>query len=68
MADSKKRLIKARKADTKQKVTLSLDSETYKKFQEFCEDRAIMLSKKVELFMKSFLEWQKTGVERRKRK
>jgi hypothetical protein len=38
------------------KVTLSLDDAVYKKFQKYCEENAIMLSKKVEIFMKKFLE------------
>ncbi|MBW2976651.1 hypothetical protein KY347_04355 [Candidatus Woesearchaeota archaeon] len=40
----------------KKKVTLSIDSETYDIFQKYCEENAIMLSKKVELFMKMCLE------------
>ncbi len=40
----------------KQKVTLSIDSKTYKEFQDYCEEHAIMLSKKIELFMKKVLE------------
>ncbi|MBW2976652.1 hypothetical protein KY347_04360 [Candidatus Woesearchaeota archaeon] len=36
----------------KKKVTLSIDSETYDSFQRFCQDNAIMLSKRIELFMK----------------
>ena len=40
----------------KKKVTLSIDSATYKKFKEYCEENAIMLSKKVELFMKKEME------------
>ena len=36
----------------KQKVTLSIDEEVYHKFQKYCEDHAIMLSKKIELWMK----------------
>jgi hypothetical protein len=39
----------------KQKVTLSIDSKVYKEFQKYCEENAIMLSKKVELFMKKEL-------------
>jgi len=34
------------------KVTLSIDSAIYDSFQRYCEENAIMLSKKVELFMK----------------
>ena len=40
----------------KQKVTLSIDSKIYKEFQKYCEENAIMLSKKIELFMKKELE------------
>ena len=43
-------------SNSKQKVTLSIDSDTYKKFQDYCETNAIMLSKKIELFMKKELE------------
>ena len=35
----------------KRKVTLSLDDQVYKKFQKYCEENAIMLSKKVEIIM-----------------
>lgn len=38
------------------KVTLSIDSSTYEAFQKYCEDNAIMLSKKIELWMKQELE------------
>ena len=44
----------------KQKVTLSIDSEVYKQFQDFCQEYAFMLSKKVENFMKKELaEYEK---------
>ena len=33
------------------KVTLSIDSSTYEQFQQYCDGHAIMLSKKVELWM-----------------
>jgi len=39
-----------------QKVTLSIDSNTYQSFRKYCKDNAIMLSKKIELFMKNELE------------
>ena len=45
---------------TKKKVTLSLDSSIYDTFQKFCEDNAIMLSKKIELYMKEQLEESKS--------
>jgi len=40
----------------KQKVTLSIDSEVYKNFQKYCEENAILLSKKIELYMLKQLE------------
>ena len=46
----------AEKSKFKQKVTLSIDAETYNHFKKYCEENAIMLSKKVELFMKKELE------------
>jgi hypothetical protein len=38
------------------KVTLSLEEKVYEKFQKFCEDRAIMLSKRIENEMKRIME------------
>ncbi len=40
----------------KKKVTLSLESSIYGKFQDYCEENAIMLSRKVEMFMQAFLD------------
>ena len=40
----------------KKKVTLSLDSKTYSDFREYCEENAVMLSKKVEIFIHEFLK------------
>ena len=45
-----------KEAMEKQKVTLSIDSKIYKEFQKYCEENAIMLSKKIELFMKKELD------------
>ena len=33
------------------RVTLNLDSEVYKKFQKFCEENDIIISKRVERLM-----------------
>jgi len=33
------------------KVTLSIDDRIYNKFRKYCDDNAIMLSKKIELVM-----------------
>ena len=41
------------------KVTLSIDSKVYNNFKKFCEENAIMLSKKVELIMKEIMEENK---------
>jgi len=38
------------------KVTLSFDSKIYEKFKKFCNDNAIMLSKKLELEMESIMK------------
>ncbi len=43
------------KKKAKQKVTLSIDKLTYSKFRKYCEENAIMLSKKVELWMQKEL-------------
>lgn len=40
----------------KKKVTLSVDSKVYEDFQKYCEERAILVSKKIELFMKEFMK------------
>jgi hypothetical protein len=39
----------------KKKVTLSLDRKIYSDFRGYCEENAIMLSKKIEIFIKEFL-------------
>ena len=40
----------------KKKVTLSIEDKVYDKFQKFCEERAIMLSKKLELQMEKIMK------------
>jgi hypothetical protein len=45
----------------KKKVTLSIDDKIYQEFQKYCEDNAIMLSKKVELWIQEFLHQVKGG-------
>jgi hypothetical protein len=45
----------------KKKVTLSLDAKVYSEFQKFCEENAIMLSKRIEIFMKELLDKSKKG-------
>ena len=37
------------------KVTLSINDKIYAEFQKFCEENAIMLSKKIELIMKEII-------------
>jgi hypothetical protein len=38
------------------KVTLSLDKKVYDNFKKFCNDNAIMLSKKLELEMERIMK------------
>jgi len=40
----------------KKKVTLSLDDKVYKKFQDFCEQNDIMLSKRIERLIQEHLK------------
>jgi len=40
----------------KKKVTLSIDSRVYDTFRKYCEENAIMLSKKIEIIMRSTLK------------
>ena len=47
----------------KKKVTLSIDSSIYDNYKKHCEENAIMLSKKIELFMKNELEEKEKGDE-----
>jgi len=37
-------------------VALSLDEDIYQKYQKYCEEHSIILSRKVEKFMKKELE------------
>ncbi|MDP2906951.1 MAG: hypothetical protein Q8O03_03335 [Nanoarchaeota archaeon] len=40
----------------KKKVTLSIEEEIYDSYQKYCEENAILLSKKIELIMKKEME------------
>ena len=40
----------------KKKVTLSIDSKIYGSYRDYCRENAILLSKKIEIFMKKELE------------
>jgi hypothetical protein len=40
----------------KKKVTLSVEASVYDHFKKYCEEHAIMLSKKIELDMKKMME------------
>ncbi len=44
---------------TKKKVTLSVESSVYNNFKKYCEDNAIMLSKRIEIDMRRILEASK---------
>jgi hypothetical protein len=41
------------------RITLSVDSEVYKEFQDFCRENDIILSKRVERLMKKEMEENK---------
>ena len=43
----------------KKKVTLSIESKTYEEFQKLCNENAIMLSRKIELWIEGFLKEEK---------
>jgi hypothetical protein len=43
----------------KKKVTLSISSKVYDEFQEYCEENAIMISRKIEVWMEEFLKENK---------
>ena len=49
------------------KVTLSIDDKTYRDFQRYCNENAIMLSKRIELFMKEFSYKLNTPIPRGKK-
>ncbi len=43
------------------KVTLSIETEVYEKFQKYCDENAIMLSKRIENEMKNIMGGLKDG-------
>lgn len=49
----------------KKKVTLSLDSKTYEEFRKYCDENAILLSKKIELWIKDFMQENKPKEEKK---
>lgn len=40
---------------TNMRVTLSVDSKIYNEFKKYCEEKGLIISKQVELFMKDEL-------------
>ena len=40
----------------KKRINLSIDEEVYREFQVYCEERCMVASKKVEMFMKDELK------------
>ena len=44
-------------------VALSLDEQIYEDYQKYCEENSIILSRKVETFMKNELEFNNKGVK-----
>jgi hypothetical protein len=47
------------------KVTISLDAKTYDEFRKYCDDNAIMLSKKIEIWINEFMQDKKKKEEKR---
>jgi len=45
--------------NNKKPVTLSIDEKTYEEYRKHCEENGLILSKKVEMFMKEELEKEK---------
>lgn len=43
------------------KVTLSIEASVYDKFKKYCDENAIMLSKRIELCMKKITDEGKGG-------
>jgi len=41
--------------NNKKTVTLSIDEKTYERYKKYCEENGLILSKKVEMFMKEEL-------------
>jgi hypothetical protein len=40
---------------SKQKVTISLEQKTYSEFKDYCQENAIMLSRKIEIWIENFM-------------
>lgn len=47
----------------KKKVTLSLESKIYDEFQKYCNQNAIMLSRKIEIWIEEFMN--STGAKKK---
>ena len=48
------------------KVTLSIDSEIYFNFRRYCEENAVMVSRKIEIWIEEFLKENKKEVVKNK--
>jgi len=45
----------------KKKVTLSVDEKIYDNFQELCEEKGLMLSRQIEIWMEERIKEEKDG-------
>ena len=45
--------------NNKKTVTLSIDEKTYEEYKKYCEENGLILSKRVEFFMKDELNKKK---------
>jgi len=56
------------KKEQKKKVTLSIDSSIYDSFRDHCEENAIMLSRKIEIWMEQELEKNRSKNKKNEKK
>jgi hypothetical protein len=47
----------------KKKVTLSIDSDIYNSYRKYCEDNGLLMSGKIDIFMKKEIETGKKTVK-----
>ena len=57
----------ARPKSNKKRYNFLIDSDTYDSFSEICEELGLVRSKKLEIYMKDFIEQKKKDMKRGKR-
>ena len=53
---NKVKMSKKEAKGSRDKVTISLDHNLYRNFQKYCEERAMLVSRKIDLLIKKELE------------